>query len=121
MNSVATELDYYAKKYHTQAGCIMNNEILFKLNDTTINGCAEKIDLHDLLSLITGGKISKKLKLKYSISIKRMLMAHPMRLLQATHLSIPAPKDTEQLQIRQPKDVQARFKTRKNSGTNNKP
>ena len=99
MESISIELDYYAIKYGTQVHQIIRNELHSKLNDIARTGYVEKTDVHDIFSLITGGKISKNLKLKYSIPIQRMLLAHTVLLIQATQLGITKPEDTETVRI----------------------
>ena len=99
MESISIELDYYARKYNVPVNQIIQNELHSKLNDTTRTGYVERQDIHDLFSLITGGKIAKSLKPRFSIPIQRMLLAHTILLIQATQLGIPTPEDAETVRV----------------------
>ena len=100
MDSIAIELDYYAKKFRTSINNIITDEIHSKLLDCILYGSSSHEDVHDMFSLLVGGKINPYLKMKYKIPVLRMLIAHTLILIQVcSHRGIPIPIDEETIHI----------------------
>lgn len=99
MDSISIELDFYAKKYNTQIHTIIEDGLHAKILDIASCGYTEKHDIHDIFSLLVGGKINRNLKLKYSIPIKRMLIAHTLLLIQITQNRLKLPPNPEFVKI----------------------
>ena len=100
IESIVTEIETYAKKLRTTINSIIDMKYYSKLLDIILFGTTNDADIHEIFSLIVGGKLNQNLRLKYRRQITRMLISHTILLIQATHLGIPTPKELNITEIK---------------------